>query len=257
MKLIYSTVALVCTLLAASPASAAEGVLLAQRITSGTTVTTTEVQIEKTRMRAEISGGPSAQVVIFDGAKQAMYVLNPAQKTYMEITKADLEQMGAMMQGMMAQMANLPPAARAQMEGMMRGRGMGGPAVPITYKRIGADRVGAWACDKYDGYRADEKVTEICTVAPAALGFTAADFAVSQQLVEFLRTALPQLGDQVAVLGRTDVDGFSGLPVRTVSNTAGRTVTTEVTAARRQNFADSIFAIPADFKRQAMMGRGN
>lgn len=254
LKMHSALMASAICLTAALPAAAADGVVLAQKITSGTNVTTTEVQIEKSRMRAEINGGPSVQIVLFDGTKQTLVMLNPAQKTYTEITKADMERMAAMMQGMMAQMANLPPAARAQMEGMMRGRGMGGMSARTSYKRNGSDKVGKWACDKYDGYRDEQKVSEICTVAPGALGLSAADFAVTQQLVEFMRAALPQMGDEVTVLGRTDVDGFSGLPIRTVSNTLGRTVTTELTEARRTTIPDSAFAIPADFKKQAMPG---
>jgi hypothetical protein len=242
--------------LAVSPAAAAEGVVIAQQITSGTTVTRTEVQIERTRMRTVVTTGTETQVVIFDGAKQTMYVINPARKSYLEITKAELDRMAGMMQGMMAQMANLPPAARAQMEGMMRGRGMAAPAAAerTLYKRVGADRVGRWTCDKYEGYRADQKVTERCTATPAALGLTAADFAVTQQLAEFVRTALPQAADQVATLGQTEADGFTGFPLRTVSVSGDRTTVTEVTAASRTTFDDAIFAIPADFTRQSMMG---
>ena len=80
-------------------------------------------------MRAE-SAGPDGvtQVFVFDGTAQVMRMINYDKKTYTEMTKADVDRMGAQMAGAMAQMQeqmkNLPPAQRAQMEAMMKGRGM-------------------------------------------------------------------------------------------------------------------------------------
>ena len=79
--------------------------------------------------------GPNGavQAMIFDGGKQVLYIVDPARKTYMEMTKADADRLGAQVQGAMAQMQaqleKLPPAQRAQMEAMLKGRG-GAAAVP-------------------------------------------------------------------------------------------------------------------------------
>lgn len=250
---VIAAVTLACS---ASAALAADGVLVVQKTTSGTSTVTTQVQVEKTRMRAEIGSGAEAQVLIFDGAKQVLYVVMPARKSYMELTKAQLQQMGSMMQGMLAQLESLPAAQREQMRSMMAARGMAGPPARTTYKRNGSDKVGKWSCEKYDGFRAEQKVSEICTVAPTALGLTSADFAVTQQLTEFIRTGLPQIGDQVAFLGRPEADGFSGFPIRSSMTTSGRTTTAEVTDISRQNFADALFVVPAGFTKQAMGGPG-
>ena len=64
------------------------------------------------------------RVVIFDGAKQVLYRIDVGRKTYMEMTKDDVERMGAQMTGMMsqmqAQMANMPPAQRGAWRMPMR-----------------------------------------------------------------------------------------------------------------------------------------
>lgn len=230
--------------------------------------TTTQTQLERTRMRTEVTDATGAkQVVIFDGAKQVMYIINDATKSYTEMTKADLERVAGMMAQMQAQMANLPPAQRAQMESMMRGRGMGAAAEKMVYKRVGSGRATKWTCDRYDGYLGTEKVTELgtekvtelCTVEPTALGFASADFEVSRQLVEFVRALLPQGADQMFALGNTqEQGGFSGVPVRSVTTLAGQTTTSEVTDVSRQTFPASLFAIPAGFQKQSlgMGGRG-
>jgi hypothetical protein len=245
---------------AALPAWAAEGILIAQRTTNGGTTTTTQVQIERTRMRTEVAGA-DPQVVVFDGAKQVVYIITPSRKSYVEITRAQVEQMGAMVSGLMgqmqAQMANLPPEQRAQMEAMMRGRGMGmagAAASPTTYKRTGSDRVGKWACDKYEGYRGGQKVSELCTAAPAAIGVTAADFAVTEQLAEFIGAVMPQARDRVSVLGRGGADGYTGFPIRSIVTVGDQATTTELTEVSRQTFSDAVFAIPAGFQKQAMPG---
>jgi hypothetical protein len=251
-------------ILAASVAHAAEGIVLTQQLTRADgQVTTMDTQITKTKMRAVYAGPAGAQqVVIFDGAQQVLYRIDPVNKTYTATTKAEIEQMSGAMSGMMAQMeaqmANMPPAQRAQMEAMMRGRmGAAQPAPQKTvYKKTGTATVGRWTCDTYDGFRGADKASELCTVSPAALGFTAADFEVSRQLAEFLSALTAGMADQVASLGRPEVEGFAGLPVRSTTFVNGQKMTTEILKAGRQNIPDSVFEIPAGITRQTMPGMG-
>ena len=126
-----------------APPSAAQGVLVVETSTVNGTPRTTQVQIEPTRMRTEIAGqNGTTQVVIFDGGKQILYMIDPAAKTYSEMTKAEVDAAGAQMGDMMAQMQKalegLPPAQRAQMEAMMKGR-MG--AMPGMPRRGRQDRI--------------------------------------------------------------------------------------------------------------------
>ena len=187
-------------------------------------------------MRAEIGdAGGRRQVVLFDGARQVMDIVDVERKTYIEMTKADVERMATQMQGAMAmmqqQMATLPPAQRAQMEAMMRGRGMPGaaPVAKTEYKRNGTDHVGRWTCDKYDGYQNGEKTSELCTVAPTALGFGLTDLDVSRQLAEFYSKLVPQQADQIISVGRIEDQGFAGFPVRRVFKIGAEPATMEVT----------------------------
>mgnify|MGYP003347226367 CR=1 FL=1 len=52
--------------LVASPLFAADGVLVVEKTTAGTNVRTSQIQIEKTRMRAEVEGPNGQQVMIFE-----------------------------------------------------------------------------------------------------------------------------------------------------------------------------------------------
>jgi hypothetical protein len=151
-------------------------------------------------------------------------------------------------------MKSMSPEQRARIEAMMKGRGLPGMSTPPkpTYRKVGTATVGKWTCDKYDEYEGAEKTGEICTVDPKVLGFTQADFAVAQQMMDFLQRMLPpsmRTGSSLAQMfsvGSSDL-GFSGVPVRTVSGS----ITTEMTDLSRQNFPASTFAVPAGYQKVA------
>jgi uncharacterized protein DUF4412 len=255
--LVHSGILLSAVLAGATSAWAAEGVQLSQRTTIGTTQQTSQIQIEKNRVRAEMTGGASGRMaVIFDAGKQIVQILNLDRKTYSELTKAQIDQLGGAMQDMMSQMqsamANMPPAQRAQMEAAMRGRGMGVAPPKTEYKKTGADHVGKWACDKYEGSANGQKVSELCTVDPSVLGLTAADVQTFRQLAEFFRKLVPQS----AAMPNLSDPGFSGVPIKSVSTSGSTQITTEMTDASRQTFADSQFTVPSDFTKEEfpMMG---
>jgi hypothetical protein len=157
--------------------------------------------------------------------------------------------MQQMMAQMKEQMANLPPAARAQMEAMLSGSGLMMPA-PTEYRRAGAGKVGAWACDRYEGFQNGQKTSEVCTAAPGALGLTASDFAVVEQMAEFLRAIVPGEVERLFAVGRADQQGFSGIPVRQVSSAGGQESTMEMTAVSRQEIDDAVLQVPAGYQRQ-------
>ena len=252
----FCTAGLFSLLTAPTIAQAADGILITQRVTSGGAPVTVQVQIEATRMRTEMAGpNGTMNVTIFDGGKQVLYIVDPARKTYMEMTKADVDRLGGQLQGAMAQMQEqlekLPPAQRAQMEAMMKG---------VQHTRTGSDTVGSWTCEKYDLMQDGRKIGEVCSVNPTTLGFGATDFDVMRQMGAFYSAMAPQMAGQIP--GPTSVDprGSSDFPVKTVLMVPGGTVTTEVIEAGRQTFSDSLFAVPAGFTKQdligAMGGRG-
>lgn len=247
-------VAVLCLL--AWPVQAADGILIVEKTTSGTMTQTSRVQIEPSRMRVDSTGGPNGpQAFVFDGAKQVMWIIDLTHKTYREITKADLDRLGQQMSGAMAQMQeqlkNLPPEQREKMQEMMKN--MPGAAAPVAkteYRKGGTATVGRWTCQTYEGYRGTEKVSELCTVPPAALGFSTADFDVSRQLAEFFRKIMPKDADRMFSVGGGE-EGFAGVPVRSVYYAGGSQTVTELTDVGRQSFPASAFEVPAGFTKEA------
>jgi len=252
---------------------AADGIVLVQKFTyADKPPQTHQIQMDQKHMRTE-SAGPdgSKAVVIFDSARQVMTMVNDANKSYSEMSKADMEAAAAQMKGAMAQaqemMKNLPPERRAQMEAAMKGR-MGGagatPAAPPArpeYKKVGTATVGKWTCDKYEAYTNGQKTHEICTVDPKVLGLSPADFQVTRDMVAFFKQfqgQLPQFqqsSSQTFTMGTVEEQGFSGIPVRSVSTTStGTQMTFEISDVHRQAFTDATFQPPAGYTKIDLFG---
>jgi hypothetical protein len=255
---IFSCAGALCLL--AGAAAADDGVLVVQKLTSGTGAATThQIQIEPHRMRSESSGARGeSMVMVFDGTRQVMLTINDTAKTYTEITRADLDAAGSMMSQMEAQLKNMPPQQRAQIEALMKGRGAAAAPAKIQYKKTGTDTVGKWTCDKYEGSRDGHKVQELCTVDPKVLGFGAADFAVTKELAAFFQSVMPAQAMQTFHIGTVEEQGFSGVPVRTTTFVGAQTMTQEITDVRRQSFSDATFQVPAGYEKKPspFAGRG-
>ena len=235
-----------------------QGILFVQKETRGTQSATTQIQMDKDHIRVESRSSGDESAFVFDGPKQVARLINITKKSYMELTKADLDQMKGQMDAAMAQLRNLPPEQRAMVEQMMRGRGMAGMATAapkVEYRQTGTDKVGQWTCTKYEGSVSGQKTTEVCTVDPKDFGLTAADFEAARQLSEFLKSMLPQMQDASFVNGTTQSEGFSGVPVRRTSfrNGAIESVS-EVTETRRQTFPAATFEVPPGFRKESMPG---
>jgi len=254
------TLLLVAGVLMPAVLRAADGVLLVQSVTNGTAAaTSSQVQLEPNRLRTELQIDGRLQVIVFDAAKGVLHIIDPARKSYMEVTRADAARMSGMMQTAMAmmkeQMAKMPPAQRAAMEQKMAGL-LGGAAAgggPPEYRRVGTDTVAKRTCDRYDVYTSGQKTAEICTVAPEALGLSATDFTVLTTFSDFVWSFVPQMAGRLPVVG-TSSQGFSGLPVRTITTLPdGTTLTMQLNEARRATFDDAIFEAPAGYQKQSLL----
>ncbi len=266
MRFVTKSVVLAAMMCAsASGARAADGILIHEKTTSGGTTKTHQIQIDQHRMRAETDGAAGEkQAIVFDGTKQVMTIINYDKKTYSEMTQADVDRLSGQVTDAMAkmkeQMKNLPPEQRARIEAMMAGRGGmagagGGAAEKTEYKKTGPDRVGQWACNKYEGSRGGQKTVELCTVAPQALGFTAADFAVTRDLQAFFGKLVPQNADSLFRIGSASDQGFDGVPVRRVTFGSAPS-TSELVDVIRQSIPDATFAVPEGFQKEASPFRG-
>src|SRR5690349_7882712 len=90
---------------------AANGLVISMKSTKGGATATDQIQLDANHMRAQMAGrGGAENGVVFDGVKQAMYIIDDTKKTYSEITREDLDRLAAQMaqaqQQMQGAMAN-------------------------------------------------------------------------------------------------------------------------------------------------------
>jgi len=239
----------------------AQGLTLVEQQTREGKTTTNQIQLDKTHMKAESHTSGESMAFVFDEGAQVARVINMDKKTYMELDRAFMQQMQGQLAQVQEQLKNLPPDQRAILEQALRGRGAAlgaaaGQASKFEYRQTGADRVGQWTCTKYDGYQGAQKVAEMCTVDPKALGVTPADFEVAKHLAEFLKEFLPQAANQILVPGTQADQGFSGIPVRRTTFVNGKPDSvSEIKEIRREAIPVSAFEVPAGFKRENPPGR--
>lgn len=261
------TVAVAGALVLAAASASAQGVVMVMRNVSGAQTTTAQTQMDRNHVRTEVQANGEANAFVFDGPADVLRMINLSRKSYVEMSRADMQRMQQQVSGMLAkmeaQLKNLPPERRKMFEDMMKGRG-GLPGTPtpaapprITFKAAGTDKVGQWSCTKYDGYSGAEKVTELCTVQPSAIGLNDADFEAVKQLAEFVKTMTPAAVDQFTLNATVAEQGFAGVPIRRVSLRNGQpTDSTELVEVKREAIPASAWAVPAGFKREQMGGLG-
>lgn len=221
------------------------------------------IRIVGDRVRFDSSTPDGEQIVIYRGDMQVMRLIDPRERSYQEITQADLERVGGQLSQMRAmmeeQLRNLPPQQRAMMEQMMRGRmpNVTEAAAPIVYTRVSSgEQAGSWQCDRYEGRRGAEKVQEVCATDWENVDLSAADFGVFQQLGEFFQALSSQFDFDLYQVGSAPdapEDGaFPGVPVRRTTFVDGRASTVhEITEISRQSFDNALFEVPDGYSRAA------
>ncbi len=242
-------------LLASTPALAQPGIVMTMTETSGGQKMQVRMQVDRTHVRTEIRDNGRPMVVTYDSGAQVMRMIDASNRTYMEITEADIKQMAATVSKL--QGIQLPPEIQKQLAGRgipgipgMAGRGA--PPQPTIYKKTGSSKVGQWACTTYDGFRGSEKVAEVCA-ADSGIDLTAADFQVVQRLADMMRSMNPQSAEQLAVYGSADAQGFTGFPVRRVEFRNGtQQSVSELTELRREVIPPPTWIVPPDYKKQGM-----
>jgi hypothetical protein len=213
------------------------------------------IRFEKDRVRIETGGNPDTYF-IYRGDKKAFYTVNLKEKSYMEMTEKDFEEMFAKMdeamKKMKAQMESMPPEQKKMMESMMAKMMPGGPNAPKTaYKKVGSGgKVNGWGTDKYEGTQDGAKKSEIWTTAPKSLDITEADMVVLKDMTKFFEKFAKNME---GLVGDKNRNGLDGVPVKTVSYKDGKPeFQTEIKESKQESQAASLFEIPAGFARKRM-----
>jgi hypothetical protein len=210
----------------------------------------TVVSLDTGRVRVETATTDGEkQVLIFRAERRAVWILDPGEGTYYELSAAQVEKMRARMESaqreMAEQLAQLPPEQRRAVEQMM-GQRMGG-AAPLEVRALGGTQtVGTFTCARYDLLRGGERLQEVCAAPLEQLHMAAEEFA---SLAELGRLFEP-LGQQAPSEQWNALEKLDGFPVKTVTYRDGQPVLEErVVRAERQTLVPNLFELPPGYRR--------
>lgn len=242
-------------------ASARAGVVIEQQTKSGDTgeVMKTITYVEPGLLRSEMQMGDQLTIMIFRADRQVVWMIQPREKTYREMTQADVErlagQMDAARQRMEAMLKSMPPEQRAMAEQMMKQQ-MGAEAQPVKMevKKLGRESVGKFSATKYELLADGERAAQIWAASVEQLNIQKPEMDTFLQFAKFFEKLSRTAGEMTAanVLAR-HWESIEGFPVKTVSYEGGEVANEQqVVRAERQSLGDDKFQLPPGLKKIEM-----
>ena len=224
--------------------------------------------IDAGKLRIE-SANPGGEdfVMIFDQARETVWMIQPGDGTYIEMTAAGIQkmkqsmdqamgQMAEAMQKMQAELANMPPEQRAMVEQMMRGRmpqSQSPPEQKVTVEvKSRGERVGPYTCTLYEVLTDGQRTSEVWVAPLDQAQLQQAEYETFRAMAEFyepLSRNNPE--SKWGVAGSLQMDGF---PVRWVDYEGQRVVSEwEMVEAERRSLEGSLFTLPPGLQKTDMM----
>jgi hypothetical protein len=223
--------------------------------------------VEAGKIRMEMESERGKTVIIFDGDKQVLWMIQPDQGSYMEFTAETVArmnpsanpQMEQAMKQMQDRMASMTPEQRAMMEQAMKGRGgmggaMGGGAAPtITFQaKGGSDKVGSFTCSKYDQLSNGKRVAELCAAPFDEIHLTAADLKSFRDMAKFMEPLRRMNPHGMSAMPTEQIHGF---PVRTVVYDGDKPISEDTVLSVEQKSVDAnMFTLPSGLTKRDMTG---
>ncbi len=230
------------------------------------------VYVEGNKMRVESEKGQSqGGLMIYDGDQQKMIVLDPAKKTYSEMTPESLKAMTKSMTARMEEakakmspeqrkqmdemMAKMSPEQRKQLQGAMGEKPAPGekPKTPqIKWERTGTKQtVAGFSCEGFKELKDGKADAEGCYIPWNAGAISKSDLAPMRKMDEFLSQSGMNSPSQRGFTTFSQLDqmpGFPGVWTRTSSGEAKEEQ--RVTDIKRGSIPADKFQLPAGYTKK-------
>jgi Domain of unknown function (DUF4412) len=185
--------------------------------------------------------GKKGSVIIFRTDKQLMWMINPDEKTYSEMTFDDMQKMmeknAEQMEAMKERMKNMPEEQRKMMEKMM-----GSSDQPLEVKKTEETKtVTGHTCTKVLVLRGDEEFMTL---------WVADDLKEFRPLMADWKSFSEHMSQMTARFGNGMLDVYKkidGFPMETEVSIMGQTMTTTVTKVEEHSTPKSAFEVPEGF----------
>lgn len=247
------------------PAQAWAGVLLVGEISTADAPKGTqksETYLDKHAVRMRVDGATHPVVMIFRADKELLLIVDEKGKTYQEIGRKEVEQLGQAFARIEQQLKSLPPEQRKAMEQMLKKQGMGGSDnTPLKWKKgSGKSKVGKWTCEQHTGFQGKAKKFELWTTTPTALGLDKSVSAPMKKMLAFTKTLMDKLpapwrnamaGTQQTLANR--MFSKKGVAVQVVTYEDGKEQSKwRMESVTKKALPKSLFEPPKGFSKQSL-----
>jgi hypothetical protein len=218
-------------------------------VTQRGTDTPSTMYLDGDKMRMEHSGGKERTVVV-DAANKRVLMINELERTYSEMTEADLKRIGEMVAARRAQMQermkSMPPEQRKRMEALMGGKDS--KPSDLKFERMGAKKtINGFSCEMYRVLQDGTPREEDCIAPWNSSQVQKSDFA---GLRKFADEMVQQTGSMSSGAGRHMIeqfDKFPGFPVSRHPLEPGDHQDEQVKSIKRGAIPAEKFAAPAGY----------
>jgi hypothetical protein len=219
------------------------------------------------KMRAEAAHGGQPGYVLFDQAKRTLYVVNPEERSYLEMDPASMAEMQNQMQGVMAQamkemearMKDMPPEQRERMAAMLSGMPghAAAPSDPVRFETTSVQKdINGYSCTRVDAFRGEKKVREMWITSAQALEIPDADYQTVVAMQEMAKSLASQFGQ--GMVPDLATPSLKGLPVKVVhfDDSGSPESEQELKSVSHEVLDAALFQIPSDYQKRSMPTRG-
>jgi hypothetical protein len=225
---------------------------------------TATIYLDKKRLRIDSTEGGGDISVIYnmqDAEAPFYWVLDRKSKTYMEFTKAEIDQMKTQIEKtrkeMVTHMESMTPEQRTYTQRILDEQfgGQDGSGAKTEYKRVSEGvKVNKWKCDHYEGSRDGSKHEEVWATDWKELGLVPADVSVMGKMASLFA----ELGQKMPAFFHFSIEqpgseAPKGFPVLVISYKDGaRSEKSQVKEVRSEKFAADLFELPEGFTKKPL-----
>lgn len=213
--------------------------------------------LEKNNIRMDMKGDKTDMTTIFLGDKQSFLMINNSKKSYTEMTQEDLEKIQKTAEQaantMQEALKNLSPAMQEKMKSMMPVQEP--KKSEIVYKKTASDeKVNQWACDKYEGLRDGQKVSEVWTTEWKKLGLNEEDLKGFEQIGKFFTSMMKNMNWFYKIGTDEKAENmYFGFPIKTINYEKDKPADRyEIKEIKQEDLKPTFFEVPKGYKKEKM-----
>lgn len=235
-----TTLLLITALLLYSQTVFAGGVIKLEENARGKGKSTTVIYLTDNFLRMDFSGNVKDNSIIIDLSKDIILSIDNKLKTYIELTKSDIEKLKTILGNANSKMEN----AEGENNKAPNENSLPGGDELKYVKSSSVNQLGNWKCDKYEALKGTDLISEIWTINWKDSGLKNEYYESLKKLHESLNVFSEKLGITAGV-NNFGLAGEKNFPIKSVDYEGKLTVrTSEVKEITEQEIPAKMFELP-------------